>query len=230
MDIGKPLIAYGSVDIEDLRGKMLALPPAFWDMDAASRAKVAGGRPGRAVFLYNPMPPTVRRLMLAEARANGTVSVLRYPDRPLFDDIRALIDEQIQPLFPDCDPIWAQLAELPPGGVIEPHSDSHILAMVHRLHVPIVTHDKVTFMIDEGAFHLKADTLYDLNNVAVHAVTNESDVMRIHLLVDMMPHSIGRARYFDDLATMAAAVAPYTQPLEAQPLQAQPLKAMTPST
>lgn len=214
MDIGKPLIDCGEIDAGELRSRMLALPAAFWSMDAVSRTKVAGERPGNAVFFYNPMPPTVRRMILAEARASGKVSVLRYADRPLFQDIRALIHNHIQPLFPSCDVIWAQLAQLPPGGVIAPHSDRHILAAVHRLHVPLVTHEGVEFMIGDGTFRLAPDRLYDLNNVMTHAVVNRSDVMRIHLLVDMMPHSLARARYFDDESEMAAAVAAFMPPSE----------------
>jgi len=207
MDIGQPLIDYGGIDAGDLRRKMLALPPEYWEADAASRTKVAGERPGNAVFFYNPMPPMVRRMILLEAKMSGKVSVLRYAGRPLFKEIQALIEDHIQPLFPACDVIWAQLAELPPGGVIAPHCDQHILAQVHRLHVPLVTHDDVEFVIGGGAFHLAPDRLYDLNNVVTHAVYNRSNVMRVHLLVDMMPHTIGRARYFDDQAEMAAAVA-----------------------
>lgn len=218
MDIGKPLIDHGPIDAGALRNKMLDLPPSFWETDVVSRENVAGDRPGNAVFFFHPMPPGVRRFILAEAQS-GTVSVLRYPDRPLFAEIRDLIDSHIQPLFPDCDVIWAQLAELPPGGAITPHCDRHILAQVHRLHVPLVTHDKVEFMIDGGIFHLKPDRLYDLNNVVIHAVTNHSDVMRIHLLVDMMPHSLARARYFDDEGKMAEAVAPFALPDGAAPAQ-----------
>ena len=205
MDLGVPLIDYGPVDARALRDTMLAQPPEFWEMDSASRTKVAGTRPGNAVFLYNPMPPMVRRMILAEAQS-GHVSVLRYRDRPLFREVQDLIDRFVQPLFPDCDPIWAQLAELPPGGEIAPHSDRHILAAVHRLHVPLITHDEVEFLVGGETFHLKPDILYDLNNVVTHSVTNRSGIMRIHLLVDMMPHSLARTRYFDDEQEMAAAV------------------------
>lgn len=220
MDIGRPLIDYGPVDAGPLRDAMLALPPDFWDMDAVSRAKVAGNRPGNSVFFYNPMPPLVRRIILAEAQS-GVVSVLRCPDRPLFPEIQALIETGIKPLFPDCDVMWVQLAELPPGGVITPHSDSHILARVHRLHVPLVTHENVLFTIGGETFHLEPDRLYDLNNVAVHSVTNTSDVLRVHLLVDMLPHSLARARYFDDEAEMAEAVASVMQ-IEAYLASGQP--------
>ena len=196
MDIGKPLIEYGPVDATDLRTKMLALPPDFWSQDQASRMTVAGDRPGNSVFFYNARPPGIRRMIPAEI-PSGWVSVLRYPDRPLFGEVNILIDRYIRPHFPNCDLLWAQLAELPPGGIIPTHSDLSILSRVHRLHIPLVTHEKVLFTIDGGIFHLRPDTLYDLNNVAMHSVVNSSDIMRVHLLVDMMPHSIARVRYFD---------------------------------
>ncbi len=208
MDIGKPLIDYGKIDAGELRSQMLSLPESFWHIDLDSRTTVAGDRPGNAVFFYTPLPPSVRRFVLAEARS-GLVSVLRYPERPLFEAVRTLIDTHVQPLFPNCDVLWVQLAELPPGGVITPHCDRNILAQVHRLHIPLVTHDKVEFTIGGDVFHLKPDTLYDLNNAVMHSVTNTSDVMRIHLLVDMLPHRLARVRYFDDEAEMAAVASVY---------------------
>ena len=42
MDIGKPLIEYGAVDITELRQKMLGQPKEFWEIDRASRVKLAG--------------------------------------------------------------------------------------------------------------------------------------------------------------------------------------------
>ncbi len=205
MDIGVPLIDYGAVDIGTLRETMLHLPADFWLADREARTTVAGDRPGDAVYFYNPRPPKVKRMALREARS-GFVSVLRHRTRPLFDDIQALIDRHIRAHFPECDVMRVQLAELPPGQVIEPHQDINILALIHRLHVPIVTHPDVEFIIDGNTFFLKVDTLYDLNNVMRHSVTNRSDVMRVHLLVDMMPHSLARAKYFDDEDEMVRAL------------------------
>ncbi|HSB97458.1 MAG TPA: aspartyl/asparaginyl beta-hydroxylase domain-containing protein [Spongiibacteraceae bacterium] len=185
---------------------MRQLPTEFWESDRASRVKLAGDRPGNAVFFYNDEPPCVKRPTHAEA-TSGFVSVLRYADRPLFAEIQTLIETRIMSCFPGCDVLRVQLAELPPGGIIKPHRDIGILALIHRLHIPIVTHKRVSFTVAGQPFFLTEGTLYDLNNTAIHSVENNSHIMRIHLLVDMMPHSVARARYYDTEESMAAALA-----------------------
>lgn len=205
MDLGKPLVAYGDVDVSGLLPKLQALPPDFWGEDRANRVKLAGARPGNAVFYFNDAPSFVTRRTLPEAQS-GSVNVLRYVRRPLFAEIDALIKQSIAPHFPSCDVMRVQLAELPPGEVIAPHRDLGILAAIHRLHVPLVTHPEVTFIIENKRFHLDVGKLYDLNNAVLHAVENKSNVMRIHLMVDMIPHSLARAVYHDSEAAMMKAV------------------------
>jgi hypothetical protein len=168
--------------------------------------KLAGNRPGNAVFFYNDTPACLNRRPLDEART-GHINVLRYADRPLFAEVQSLIDVKVKPAFPDCDVMRVQLAELPPGSTIEPHRDTGILALIHRLHVPIVTHKGVIFYIGHEEFFLREGFLYDLNNVIVHAVRNTSEVMRVHLMIDMLPNTIARTRYFDSEDAIIAAVA-----------------------
>jgi len=208
MDLPEPLVKYGPVPITALRQRMLEQPADFWTVDRASRVMLAGDRPGNAVFFYNDMPAATARPVLAEAKSSGVINVLRYADRPLFAEIQALIDDKLRPLFPNCDVMRVQLAELPPGEVIKPHRDLNILSLIHRMHVPIVTHPMVKFIIAGKTFFLAEGELYDLNNAVVHSVENQSTVMRVHLMIDMLPHSVARARYFDDEATMLAACAP----------------------
>jgi Aspartyl/Asparaginyl beta-hydroxylase len=206
MDLGKPLTQYGPVDISELRKKMSTLPASYWEMDRAARVAIAGNRPGNAVYFYNDLPAFARRDVLAEARS-GVVRVFRQANRPLFREIDNLIQSHVQPLFPECKVMKVQLAELPPSGVIPPHRDGNILASVHRLHVPLVTHKNVKFLIGDQVFFLAEGVLYDLNNVVLHSVKNESDVMRVHLLIDMLPASVANARYFDTEAEFLSGVA-----------------------
>jgi hypothetical protein len=206
MDIGEPLNKYGATKISELREKVLLQPGSFWEVDQLNRAALAGDRAGTAVFFYNDMPACVDRGTLQEAKS-GYVNVLRYADRPLFAEIQQLVDAEIKPHFAKCDIMRVQLAELPPGGIITPHRDVNILAAVHRLHVPLVTHKGVKFIIAGQNFFLEEGILYDLNNVVLHSVENKSGIMRIHLLVDMIPHSIARAHYHDTEKAMVSAVA-----------------------
>jgi Aspartyl/Asparaginyl beta-hydroxylase len=205
MDIKIPIVEYGSVAFAPLREKMLVQPESFWEEDRASRVKLAGNRPGNAVFLYNDVPKCVNRPSMREA-SSGYVNVLRYPDRPLFKEVDDVIELGIRPHFPNCDPVRVQLAELPPGMVIKPHVDKGLLTKMHRLHVPLVTHEGVKFIIAGKEFFLKVGVLYDLNNVVRHSVENKSEVMRVHMLVDMLPHSVARVRYHDTEQSMMSAV------------------------
>jgi len=116
-----------------------------------------------------------------------------------------LIESEILPVIPDCDVMRVQLAELPPGQIIAPHKDVGILALIHRMHIPIITHHDVKFIIDNQLFVLEEGVLYDLNNAVMHSVVNKSLVNRFHLLVDLLPHSVAKARYFDDEEKMEKA-------------------------
>jgi hypothetical protein len=197
MDIGVPLIEHGALDINALRDDMRAQTTEFWTRDQVARTKLAGDRPGDAVYFYNEYPAFSRRSPLDEIAIAGTLSVLRNAGYPLFDIVDALISEQIAPLYPDCDVVCAQLADLPPDASIGLHRDTDILAAVHRLHVPITTNQDVAFIIGGERFSLAEGMLYELNNVVDHAVHNRGNSVRVHLLIDMMPRSLGRAVYFD---------------------------------
>jgi hypothetical protein len=210
VDLGVPLKGYGKVNADTLIAGLKSVPDDFWTADRETRAKLAGNRPGSAVYHYNDFPPSLNRAMPAPEIRNGTVHVLRYPQRALFDEVTRLIEEEIKPHFPSCDTMRTQLAELPPGAVIEPHMDNGVLTLIHRLHVPLITDPGVVFHIGTGAgrfesFHIEAGRLFDLNNVRPHAVVNNSQVRRVHLLVDLLPESIARTVYHDSEDEMLAA-------------------------
>jgi hypothetical protein len=80
------------------------------------------------------------------------------------------------------------LAELAPHARIAAHIDNGIgVTAVHRCHVPIVTNENVHFYIDRVSHYLKPDVAYEFDNTRLHAVDNQSDMRRVHLLCDIMP-------------------------------------------
>ena len=206
MNLDTSLIELGRVDIVALRTAVLSLDADAWSLDKADRVALAGDRPGDAIFLYNDTPATFDRCTLDEARATGIVNVLRNMQHPLFDVVDRLIETAIRPTYPHCDTLRVQIADLPPGAAIGRHRDDGILAAIHRLHVPIVTNADVVFEIDDAPYTLAEGTMYELNNVAPHAVRNTGTQRRIHLLVDMLPNAIGRCAYHDDRRAMGVAV------------------------
>ena len=80
------------------------------------------------------------------------------------------------------------LAELAPGGEITPHRDGgYGTVLVHRLHLPVVSNPHVKFFIDDIPHFLEPGIAYEFDNTRRHAVTNESDQPRIHLMCDILP-------------------------------------------
>lgn len=206
MDIGRPIIEHGPVDVRNLRRGLAQVGPDFWRLDQASRIGLAGDRPGGAVYYYNDQPNFLARSAFNEARQTGHVSVLRNVSRPLFDDVEAIVRDHVAPLYPDCDILRVQLADLPAGETISPHRDTDMLALIHRAHIPVTTNDAVTFSIAGENFFLAEGVLYELNNCVRHAVRNGGKTGRVHLLIDMLPHSVARAVYFDSAKALAVAM------------------------
>ncbi|MCP5084470.1 MAG: aspartyl/asparaginyl beta-hydroxylase domain-containing protein [Alphaproteobacteria bacterium] len=206
MDLGRPFVPYQSVDISELSERLATQPASFWQVDKETRTTLARNRPGNSVFFYNDRPGFASRNILHEA-LSGIVNVLRYSERGLFEEVDAIIQTSIVPEFPGCMPIRVQLAELGPGQVIRSHTDLGILIKIHRLHVPITTHEDVTFIIQNKRFHFETGHLFELNNTVMHGVENNSDASRIHLLVDMLPTDFAHVKYHDSEEAMRRALA-----------------------
>ena len=70
------------------------------------------------------------------------------------------------------------------GTKILPHVDTIIGNLYKRIHIPIITNDKV-YVINAGhAVNMKEGQAYEIDNSKVHAVNNASDKDRIHLIID----------------------------------------------
>jgi hypothetical protein len=83
------------------------------------------------------------------------------------------------------------LARLGPGGWIKEHRDINgaVLAGMLRFHFPLVTHEGVIFKVDGIEHHLPAGDIWYLDTSYRHAVRNESQVHRVHLIVDFDSNS-----------------------------------------
>ena len=85
--------------------------------------------------------------------------------------------------------------KLPAGAVITGHVDGgYYLGIIHRLHIPIITNDKVDFILgtkydgSEISINMKPGILYEINNQKNHGVANRGNADRVHLIVDIIPH------------------------------------------
>ena len=77
-------------------------------------------------------------------------------------------------------------AELKKRGTILEHVDNgKMLETNHRIHIPLVSNPDVKFTLDHIDYYLEPGHGYEINNQLIHEVRNESDVDRIHMMIDL---------------------------------------------
>lgn len=69
------------------------------------------------------------------------------------------------------------------------HDSGDYLMLSRRNHIPIVTSDNVYFGVGDEKINMKAGECWEINNSRLHFVENNSDIDRVHLLIDIMPHN-----------------------------------------
>ena len=89
---------------------------------------------------------------------------------------------------------------LPPGGHIKDHFDFHTSFQfgLLRLHVPIVTHPDVIFLIDGQRVTWKAGELWYGDFSKVHSIKNDSPVVRVHMVIDVQINDFVLGLWADD--------------------------------
>jgi hypothetical protein len=166
----------GPVDIAALKAAVLAIPEAVWDAENA-------GKPNRFEALDRTRH-IVFRFVDSVRDWRGS------HDRPAWVEWRALIEPVLQRAvapyayangaFPR-----VMLARMAAGGEIKPHRDANAAAKwPHKIHVPLLTNDRVTFYVDGVGYHLPEGEAAEVNNMGVHAVKNDGDSDRIHLIFE----------------------------------------------
>jgi hypothetical protein len=76
---------------------------------------------------------------------------------------------------------------LPPGGHIKDHFDFHTSFQfgLLRLHIPIVTHSDVAFIIDGQRMSWNTGELWYGDFSKIHSVKNDSQIVRVHMVIDV---------------------------------------------
>jgi hypothetical protein len=159
-----------AVDAVRLVAEVDALPESLWE--------TRGGRLGphdaaRAVFLRGYAP--------AEGRGKPVEDRESLAQLPYAREI-------ITQLLP-APPQRCLLARLPAGAMVPPHSDigPYFLKTI-RIHVPVITHEKVWMYCDGRVFRMQAGEVWALNNIAEHAVWNaDASRPRTHMICDYLP-------------------------------------------
>ena len=116
-----------------------------------------------------------------------------FPSAPGLDGFRETENLKRTPYFKfvlddlKCPKEVVRILFLPPGGHIKNHFDFHTSFQfgLLRLHVPIITHPDVAFVIDGERMNWKAGELWYGDFSKVHSVKNDSPVVRAHIVIDV---------------------------------------------
>jgi len=166
----------GTVDIERLREAVLAIPEPVWNAENSDK-------PNRFETLASTRH-IVFRFVTNFVDWRGSY------ERPLWEEWKPLLEPVLSAATADYGYRRGafprvMLARMAPGGHIDPHFDSNPAAKwPHKIHVPLVTNPDVTFFVDDVAYHFEEGEAVEVNNMAVHAVTNRGTTDRIHLIFE----------------------------------------------
>jgi hypothetical protein len=71
---------------------------------------------------------------------------------------------------------------------VSEHTDKgEYLSAVRRFHIPIITNDLVSYTVNGETINMKEGECWEINNQRSHSVLNNSDIDRVHLLIDIFP-------------------------------------------
>jgi hypothetical protein len=172
----KTIRRLGPVDIRALRDAVLAIPEEVWD-------KENGDKPNR----FDALDST--RHIIFRFVSNFRDWRQSY-SRPLWEEWRPLLQPVLDQATGDYgyergEYPRVMLARMAPGGEIRPHKDANPAAKwPHKIHVPLLTNEKVNFFIEGTDYHLPEGEAVEVNNMGVHAVANRGAADRIHLIFE----------------------------------------------
>ncbi len=165
----------GAADVDGLIERLKRIPESQWISENENK-------PNK----YRNLNDT-RHIMFRFV--NGLDNVFDYHDFPLWDEWKDM-------LMPIMEQAAARLgyesyrfprvmfARLPAGGEISPHTDSAASPYIHKIHVPLVTNSETIFQVGEHSKHLPVGEIVEINNKGLHAVKNNGEADRIHLIFE----------------------------------------------
>jgi len=119
--------------------------------------------------------------------------------------------QYIQQVIANFDEVIARsrLMRLAPGAEVSKHVDFnyHWYSRV-RIHIPITTNPGVTFYCGDAQTHMRSGECWIFDSWRPHRVTNESDQMRVHLVVD----TTGSSKFWQLVETMAQHAPSFDEP------------------
>lgn len=101
------------------------------------------------------------------------------------DKFEPIARDLMAQFYPDCTMAGIGMFVLEPGQTHPAHRDVQPTNWITRVHVPIVTNEDATTIMDDGAHYMEVGTAYRFNTLATHAVFNYGSTYRAHLVFDV---------------------------------------------
>jgi hypothetical protein len=166
----------GNVEVGALREAVLAIPEAQWDAENETKPNRFGALDATRHIIFRFV--------------SNFVDWRDSYERPLWNEWKPLLEPVLsaatapygyaRAAFPR-----VMLARMAPNGVIHPHRDQNPAAKwPHKIHVPLLTNDEVTFYVDGKAYYFAEGEAVEVNNMGLHAVENRGSSDRIHLIFE----------------------------------------------
>jgi hypothetical protein len=164
-------------DVERMKEELKALENFRW-VDHYDRALSAGWKAVPLVSRHGLMegPEAQRYGKFSEYRRTPIVEQLPY--------FRSILDAF------QCPQGRVRILRLMPGARIGAHRDigDEVACLAFnqvRLHVPIITNDKVVFVVAGQRIHMEPGRLMYVNFSKLHHVRNDGSEARVHLVLDL---------------------------------------------
>lgn len=169
------------IDTSDFKSKLLSLPTEMWE-DGDQEGNVMVRRPAHDKWGIKKIVFTFCDdflLKVLDLPWSMDDSWAQYLD-PIYAAIGVDKSKVVRSL----------LASMPPGMSIPVHHDTGLwVKHTHRIHVPIITGEKVDFYVGPNEeslvkYFFPEGHIIEINNQAKHAVDNNLDCYRVHLIFD----------------------------------------------
>lgn len=169
---------HGTYDIEPIKGIISSFTDE-WFQNTERQATFKEHKTTLTYFLawyplsWNPGEPYVGTISNPESKLWPHVL-------PLIQGLEKLHDGRVGRVI---------LPKLEANTAITKHTDQGgYLSVVRRHHIAVITDPKVKFIVGQDEKYLEPGVIWEINNMKMHRVINDSSIDRVHLLIDIIPN------------------------------------------
>lgn len=173
------------LNVSELAAKVGELSEDDWYADDSRQQTFHIHKATQAIRLLDDIQPGQ-----VKAKVHPLYAELKPQIAPVLRAIKRNIDQRanakkLEKTFGKSQFVRIVLARLEEKGEIPKHNDTgESLMYVHRVHCPLITNGECEFLVGKTVRVLPMGGLVEINNRRVHAVRNNGDQKRVHLIAD----------------------------------------------